>query len=407
MKETLDPRKYYKVRDDRNRLVPGLYKRNKSFYAQMRLPGKGAKRIPLKYADGSSPKTVPQAIAEMNALVIKLKEGKVNAPGTVVVTVAEAIKAYQTERDTLGTKAPATLLREDSGLAFWEEFCGSLDVSKVTMALALEFAVWRRGGKVAGLPLLEAVAGRSVDLDVMAMRYVLKKFGNDSFKKWAKLAGKPRRIRLMDVSEIDALCETAEQTMENHSGQAPSEYGQQFSDYLRLLALTGAREKEALHLRRGSVDWTAGHIRFDVTKNKKSRTVDMGPALRAHLEGMWLRRGWERVHSQEAGDALLFPSPRSEDVLVTWRKSLKGVMKRAGVKDFGFHHLRHYFISQCVMIPIDYMTIAAWVGHQDGGVLIGKVYGHLNNEHRKRQADKLGFGPAVVPAPLIVLPQNA
>jgi len=42
------------------------------------------------------------------------------------------------------------------------------------------------------------------------------------------------------------------------------------------------------------------------------------------------------------------------------------------------------------------MTIAKWVGHQDGGVLIGKVYGHLSNEHAQRQAQRIVFSPAVL-----------
>jgi hypothetical protein len=47
-----------------------------------------------------------------------------------------------------------------------------------------------------------------------------------------------------------------------------------------------------------------------------------------------------------------------------------------------------------VMSGIDFMTIASWVGHQDGGVLIGKVYGHLANEHKKAMAEKMNFEPA-------------
>ena len=38
---------------------------------------------------------------------------------------------------------------------------------------------------------------------------------------------------------------------------------------------------------------------------------------------------------------------------------------------------------------IDYMTIAHWLGHSDGGVLIGKTYGHLNDKHKARMADGL------------------
>ena len=46
------------------------------------------------------------------------------------------------------------------------------------------------------------------------------------------------------------------------------------------------------------------------------------------------------------------------------------------------------------MSGIDFMTIAKWVGHQDGGVLIGKVYGHLSNE----QAQRVNFGPVLLKA---------
>jgi hypothetical protein len=51
-----------------------------------------------------------------------------------------------------------------------------------------------------------------------------------------------------------------------------------------------------------------------------------------------------------------------------------------------------------VMSGIDYMTIASWVGHKDGGVLIGKVYGHLADDHKKDMAAKLVFEPQVVHA---------
>jgi len=39
------------------------------------------------------------------------------------------------------------------------------------------------------------------------------------------------------------------------------------------------------------------------------------------------------------------------------------------------------------MSGIDYLTIARWVGRKDGGVLIGRVYGHLNDEPARSQAN--------------------
>ena len=48
------------------------------------------------------------------------------------------------------------------------------------------------------------------------------------------------------------------------------------------------------------------------------------------------------------------------------------------------------------MAGIDFMTIASWLGHKDGGILIGKVYGHLLDEHRQKMAAKLTIGIAPV-----------
>ncbi len=43
------------------------------------------------------------------------------------------------------------------------------------------------------------------------------------------------------------------------------------------------------------------------------------------------------------------------------------------------------------MAGIDFMTIASWLGHKDGGILVGKVYGHLLDEHRQRAAKRVQF----------------
>ncbi len=52
----------------------------------------------------------------------------------------------------------------------------------------------------------------------------------------------------------------------------------------------------------------------------------------------------------------------------------------------------------CVMAGIDFMTIAVWLGHKDGGILVGKVYGHLLDEHRQKAAKLVHFGISVLDA---------
>jgi len=127
------------------------------------------------------------------------------------------------------------------------------------------------------------------------------------------------------------------------------------------------------------------------TKNSETRSVDFNPKLKAHLKAMQER-------GKDVSD-FLFPSPQRGDKdasTKTFKESLELVRTQAQMPKFNFHDCRHHFISMCVMAGIDFMTIAAWVGHKDGGVLIGKVYGHLANEHKKAMAAKLNFEPIVL-----------
>jgi integrase len=196
---------------------------------------------------------------------------------------------------------------------------------------------------------------------------------------------------LVSASEIEKLCKAAVGATEN---------AQQIADYIRLMAYTGARRNEALGLMWNDLDGKRLFVRRQVTpkgvkplKNKEARSVDLNPKLRALLDDMKKRNGdvsqW------------IFPSPQRGDKDIpakTFRESLDLVRDAAKMPNFNFHDCRHHFISMCVMSGIDFMTIAAWVGHKDGGVLIGKVYGHLANEHREAMAEKVNFGPALLEA---------
>ena len=55
------------------------------------------------------------------------------------------------------------------------------------------------------------------------------------------------------------------------------------------------------------------------------------------------------------------------------------------------HDLRHFFATTCIEQGVDIPTEAKWLGHQDGGALAMRVYGHLRDEHSKEQASKLKF----------------
>ena len=120
------------------------------------------------------------------------------------------------------------------------------------------------------------------------------------------------------------------------------------------------------------------------SKNRRSRSVEFNSHLETHLSAMKDR--------SDQNSVWLFPSPKRGKIdrpVISLRESLNLVRDSVGLNDFGFHDCRHRFASRCVMAGIDYMTIAKWLGHQDGGILVGKVYGHLSDEHRKRMAERL------------------
>ena len=117
------------------------------------------------------------------------------------------------------------------------------------------------------------------------------------------------------------------------------------------------------------------------SKGGKARAVNFTPELAALLREMHAGR--------QPDSSYLFPGPRrgARDVPAhELENPFRFVRVAAGLPWVGFHDFRHFFASQCVMAGVDYMTIAAWLGHRDGGVLVGKVYGHLSDSHKSRMA---------------------
>ena len=226
-----------------------------------------------------------------------------------------------------------------------------------------------------------------MNLDVIAFRNVMKRAVDDGWIKilptqnLRPLKWTAKKRSLINAEEINQLCQGALEATKN---------GKQFADYVRLMAYTGARRNEALRLAWTDVDWERKQLAVGsdgLAKNREHRVVDFNPSLEAHLEDMYQRRAPDCQY--------LFPSPQrgTRDIPAkSFIDSLKLTRDATGSK-INFHDCRHFFISMAVMSGIDYMTIARWVGHKDGGVLIGKVYGHLSNEHTQRQAQKLVFAP--------------
>lgn len=153
------------------------------------------------------------------------------------------------------------------------------------------------------------------------------------------------------------------------------------ANLVELLAYSGMRLAEATSLRWGDVDFENG--RFTVkgpefgTKNHEARVVPLFPAMRAFLERI-------RKSTTAEAEERIIPIDRTS-------KGLERACALAELPDFTHHCMRHYFVSNAIEAGVDFKTIAAWVGHKDGGLLVAKTYGHLRDTHSFEMAKRMTF----------------
>lgn len=380
-------RRFLKVLDGRKQPVRGLWKRGEIYYAQFVHQGKQTK-------ERLDARTTAEAIAALNALKVRRCEGKLkvvrHAP-----KLSEAITEYKAS-SVYKSKSESTRKNEATYFKAWQERLGEMRVDRITKADIIGvrddlLADKKVGGSEA------AVSIRTANLYVLALRQVFK-----FLEERGKVADTPRVVRIRPRPPAkrhllsDAECQRLLDTCMDPA--VCEKNGRLLSYYLRFLMLSGARERESYRIRWKDVDMDRGIITIGadgLSKNKTARSLEMSPELTSLLG--------EMHEGRQPDSSYLFPSPQrgEKDLHVrTFKQSFHKVREAAGLEDTGFHDFRHFFISKCVMAGVDFMTIAEWVGHQDGGVLIGKVYGHLNDAHKKSTAQRLSFlrAPGALPA---------
>ena len=379
------------ARDSRNRRIPGLYLRHGRYYGQLWSDAgngkKTARRFALKDGDNEPVRTLKEAREALEIKRHERRERRLPTPGHKPRLIDYCVTYF--DKAKVQRKRLGTLEGERQALARWCDHIGHVRIDRIATPAIAAFVDRRlKGGIICGRKL-GAASERTANLDLMRLRNVLKTAIDDGYLRELprmKMLDEPPPPKrdLVTPAEFDRLIDGARNACEKN--------GDQLADYLRFLAFSGAREKEALRIKWADVDFDRDRVTIGadrLTKNWESRTVEFNPQLGALLREM---------HERRAPDcSWLFPSPQRgarDEHAKSFRESLKIARKAAGLQWIGFHDLRHYFCSVCVMAGIDFMTIAAWLGHKDGGILIGKVYGHLLDEHRQRMAAKLTIGLA-------------
>jgi integrase len=152
-----------------------------------------------------------------------------------------------------------------------------------------------------------------------------------------------------------------------------NQVAEQSADLVEFYGLSGLGSAEAASLTRADVDLEAGRIIAYRHKTSRGFAVPIFPQVRPLVEK--LCKG--KAHSDR-----LFAIDGA-------RKALTNACERLGLPHFTPRALRRLFITRCLELGVDVKTVAQWQGHQDGGVLILRVYGHVRAQHSQRMAQLL------------------
>ena len=150
-----------------------------------------------------------------------------------------------------------------------------------------------------------------------------------------------------------------------------------------LLAITtGGRRGDISGLRWRNVDLKRKRVIFEDTKNGETRAAPLsGPALNSMEE-------WAKVRPLD-DSAYVFPgrTDKTKDKPLDFERPWQTALKRAELKDFRFHDLRHTAASYLAMHGAGLREIADILGHKTLAMV--QRYSHLTQDHKAAVVDRM------------------
>jgi len=245
---------------------------------------------------------------------------------------------------------------------------GSMRTTEITRQMCREWATERAGevrpstyNKDANL--LKAVLEHAVERGILL---------ENPAKAVPRLKAVSKLVRIPTQDEFERLTQTLD-GMDPRTREA--------GNLVRLLAYSGMRLAEATNITWREIDFGRGQ--FTVTggavgtKNHEIRIVPLFPKLAEFLRGL-------REENHPAPDDRVIQTQSA-------KRAIASACKAAGLQKVTHHCLRHYFVSNAIELGVDFKTIAAWIGHKDGGLLVARIYGHLRDTHSAAMAERMRF----------------
>lgn len=291
--------------------------------------------------------------------------------GMIKKLLSEASKEYFGYLRKVKAKSILTIEKEEYAIAKWEASLGPIKLPKIGLPEIREFASERAE---------DGVTNRTINLDVQALHNLLNHFRDPvsmdrlPTEVWPRLKHTTPLRELIPDDSIDRLVTAAKDSW--------------ISDYIKLLAYSGARKSAALKATWGDVDFERRIFTY-CSKFDKVIHVNFNPRLDAHLRDMHTRALSQNPGVPRFG-TFLFPGDHPCGHFVEPQSTFADVRTTAGLPEITLHDLRHYFASHAVMSGVDLLTVSKWLGHTNTDLVV-KTYGHLNSAHLQAAATKMSF----------------
>lgn len=241
----------------------------------------------------------------------------------------------------------------------------------------LDMETYRNRRKAIPLKSGKPRSDASVNYEMAVFAHILAKavewglLESNPFKKGKRLMFKVdnQRKRFLNEAEMEALLR---------------ECPRHLKPIVHTALLTGMRREEVLSLKWEQVRDDFIYLDGAMTKSGKGRQIPINESLAEVLSEVRLEKQLKSpfVFCDAQGR-------RFQDV----KNSFQGACRRAGIRDFTFHDLRHTFASHLVMQGAGLAAVQKLLGHAD--IKMTMRYSHLSPGHLQETVALLGNLPSI------------
>lgn len=285
-----------------------------------------------------------------------------------VLTVAAMIERYRPR-----FQAKRSAQADVRYARYWTEALGSMAVSEVRLS---DVEAWRarrlQEDKVAPATVNRACSFLKATYNLAIRDEIFE--GSNPLVKVKKLKENNERVRYLSQDEETALRPLCSVDLWRK---------------VEIAFLSGLRQMEQFRLKREDLDFQARVITIRESKHGEARRVPMSDRLAelfaeqlAQHGGEWVFPGRDPADHFSGSGAI---------------HSLQRACKKAGMKGFRWHDLRHTFCSRLAMAGASLATIQALAGHKT--ITITQRYAHLSPEHNRAAMELLAPKPKPAPEP--------